>query len=278
MPTRREFLTLACASLLRPARASQPARAARVSFPSYKGMNYAWGRDARGVSTFHAWLNEAYDPAVFAADLDLMAAMGAKTIGLWVWLDRMIVKDGGWGTPGYVPRFDPQGIANWEDVLEKMQARGMAAVVNLLQRSDSSGYVPAQFSFETGALFPVPLAQALLGPGAGNGDMSRGSGPLPEGWKADGQGKADWLTAGTGPTPPGRCLRLSTQGAGGAMRLYSPRVPAGAGRLLAIRVPVKGAIQEVLVEYSSAGGAVLDYDLWWVGHDFRRRLDDARFV
>jgi hypothetical protein len=52
------------------------------------------------------------------------------------------------------------------------------------------------------------------------------------------------------------------------MRLYSPRVPASQGQLLAIRVPVKGAIQEVLVEYSSAGGTVLDYDLWWVGHDF----------
>ena len=267
MPTRRQFLMLACASLLRPARASQPTQTARVSFPSYKGMNYAWGRDRRGMSTFPSWLNEAYDPAVFAADLDAMAAMGARTVGLWVWLDRMIVKDAGWDTPGYVPRFDPQGIAHWEDALEKMRARGMAAVVNLFQRSDSSGYVPANFSFESGALFPVPLKQTLLGPGAGSGDMSRGSGPLPDGWKAGGHGRAGWLPTGSGPAPQDRCLRLTAQGQGGAVRLFSPRVPAGAGQLLAIRVPVKGDIQEVLVEYSGAGGTVLDYDLWWVGHD-----------
>jgi len=271
VPTRREFLILACAPLIRPAwggRVSQPAQAARVSFPSYKGMNYAWGRDARGVSTFHAWLNEAYDPIVFAADLDLMAAMGVRTVGLWVWLDRMIVKDAGWGTPAYVPRFDPQGVANWEDALGKMRARGMAAVVNLLQRSDPSGYVPAEFSFESRALFPVLQEQTLLGPGAGNGDMSRGIGTLPVGWKADGQGEADWLPAGGGPTPGNRCLRLNAQGPGGAMRLYSPRAPADGGRLLAIRVPVKGVIQEVMVEYFGASGALLDYDLWWVGHDF----------
>lgn len=267
MPTtRRRFLTLACASLIRPTLGAWAARRAGVSFPSYKGMNYAWGRDARGVSTFHAWLNEAYDPAVFAADLDLMAAMGVRTVGLWVWLDRMIVKDGGWGTAGYVPRFDPQGIANWEDALGKMRARGMAAIVNLFQRGGDS-YVPARFSFETGALFPVPQGQELLRPGAANGDMNRGSGPLPEGWGTDGQGRADWLPAGDGPTPQSRCLRL-TAGKGGAMRVYTPRVPAGAGQLLAIRIPVKGDIQEVLVEYFGANGARFDYDLWWVGHDF----------
>ncbi len=266
MLSRRDFLLLAGAALLPPAPRAR-AGAARVTFPSYQGMNYAWGRDARGVSTFHAWLNEAYDPAVFGADLDLMAAMGVRTVGLWIWLDRMIVKDGLWGTPGYVPRFDPQGVAHWEDALGKMRARGMAAVVNLLQRSDPSGYVPARFSFETAALLPVPLERALLGPSAGNGDMNRGDGPLPEGWTANGQGKAEWLPAGVGPTPGSRCLRL-TAGAGGAMRVYTPRVTVGMGQLLAIHVPVKGVVQEVLVEYFGASGALLDYDLWWVGHDF----------
>jgi len=39
-------------------------------------------------------------------------------------------------------------------------------------------------------------------------------------------------------------------------------------QLLAIRVPVKGAVAEILVEYHDARGTLLDYDLWWVGHDF----------
>lgn len=187
-PSRRQVLTSGLAAFLsltlgaRAGTARVRAQVARVAFPSYKGMNYAWGRDAQGVSTFHDWLGGANDPHLFRADLDLMAAMGARTLGPWIWLGRIVVKDQHWGAPGFVPRFDPKGVANWEDALQAMRARGMSAIVNLLQRGDPTGYVPASYSFETPALFPEPLAPVPLPPAG-----CRGGGRTRPGLHAEGR-------------------------------------------------------------------------------------------
>ena len=108
-----------------------PANTGGVTFKTYKGLNFPWGINNKGVSTFSDWLSSKYDERVTAKSFEEIKGMGVRTVGIWLWFDRMLVKDANWGTDAYVTKFDPTYKANWESFLRMVKSKDMEVIVTM---------------------------------------------------------------------------------------------------------------------------------------------------
>ncbi|MBI4189118.1 MAG: hypothetical protein HY525_01105 [Betaproteobacteria bacterium] len=199
---------------------------------------------------------------------DHIQSMGVKTVGIWLWLDRMLVKDGKWGTAAYVTQWNPTYKANWESFLKNVvKGRDMEVIVTMLVGSSSTERDPYNFEFNT--LMPVFSGADILGAGAANGDMTEDSNPkddFPDNWMIDlgnltynsySRENSDGL-----PGSPAKFLKLTSRSKR-KIFLSSPRVPyTNPGALYALSVTYKGALVNFYTNYYDSNGRLLDRD--WI--------------
>lgn len=232
-------------SLLYPKPSSKAQMVSGVNFKTYKGLNFPWGINSKGTSTFRDWLSSKYDEQVTAKSFEEIKNMGVRTVGMWLWFDRMLVKDASWGTDAYVTKFDPTFKANWESFLKNVvKAKDMEVVVTMFTPISTMDRDP--YNFENSTLIPVFTGNDILGAGVANGDMAIDENPkdgLPDGWTVNtGSAQNSFVyESGDGTTgSPARDLKL-TSNSTSQISVISPKVPyLNQGILLALSATYKG--------------------------------------
>ncbi len=244
--------------------AAAQGRVGKVAFKSIKGMNLAWGLDDTGKSAFSDWLSTRYSEKVQAAVFDQMNTMGVRTVCVWLFLDRMLVKDDSWGTDAYVTRFDPRFQSNWESFLENVVLpRKMQLIVTLID-SENRGHERDPHNFERSAFTPEIAGPDLLGAGSRNGDMEAGKGKLPDGWKVQCWGsKNEVFWRNTGGQTNGSDRYISTTcNSGGQMFVQSPDIPVKENPLLCCSIYGRDDAKLFFTQYLDNTGKVLAQDLY----------------
>jgi len=227
---------------------------AEVRFKSYKGLNFPWGINSRGTSNFKEWLSSKYDEQTTAKAFDNINSMGVKTVGMWLWFDRMLVKDANWGTDAYVTQFDPVFKANWESFLKNVvKAKDMEVIVTMFLGPSSMERDP--YNYEGNALTPVFTGSDILGAGVANGDMAIDSNPkngLPDNWivyLGNTQNSYVYEPGDGTPGSPAYDLKL-TSNSSSQIPLISPKVSYPyQGALLALSATYKGNLSNLRTSF-----------------------------
>lgn len=234
-----------------------------VTFKTYKGLDFPWGLSSKGVSTYTDWLSTKYDEAAMVSSFDEIKKLGVLTVGKFLYLDRMLVKDETWGTDAYKTQWNPAYKANWESFLKNVvKPRGMELVVTLLTPASDTDRDPT--SFERSTFVPVVSGTDLLGPTTQNGNMETGTGILPDGWtlyRGDPGNTISWETAGGQTNGSDRYLKLTSLTTK-FMTLYSPAVSVTRGTLLSLSIYYQGDARNFFTEYLDASGNVIDRDMY----------------
>lgn len=113
-----------------------------VTFKTYKGLDFPWGINNKGVSTFRDWLSSKYDAQTTSKAFDQINSMGVQTVGIWLWFDRMLVKDSSWGTGSYRTQFNSTYKANWENFLRMVKSKNMEVIVTMFPGRNGADHDP----------------------------------------------------------------------------------------------------------------------------------------
>lgn len=254
-------------SLLYPKPASKAQVVSGVNFKTYKGLNFPWGINSKGTSTFRDWLSSKYDEQVTTKAFEEIKGMGVRTVGMWLWFDRMLVKDASWGTDAYVTKFDPTFKANWESFLKNVvKAKDMEVVVTMFPGAGGEERDPYMIDRDT--FIPVPTGNDILGTGVANGDMAIDENPkdgLPDGWTVNtGSAQNSFIyESGDGTTgSPARDLKL-TSNSTSQISVISPKVPyPSQGTLLALSATYKGNLVSFKTLYYDSANQYLGDDFF----------------
>lgn len=238
-----------------------------VNFKTYKGLNFPWGINSKGTSTFRDWLSSKYDEQVTTKAFEEIKNMGVRTVGMWLWFDRMLIKDDKWGTDAYVTKFDPTFKANWESFLKNVvKPKDMEVVVTMFLGPSSTERDP--YNYEVNALTPVFTGSDILGAGVANGDMAIDENPkdgLPDGWTVNtGSAQNSFVyESGDGATgSPARDLKL-TSNSTSQISVISPKVPyPSQGILLALSATYKGNLISFKTLYYDTNNKYLGDDFF----------------
>jgi len=238
-----------------------------IRFKSYKGLNFPWGINNKGVSTFKDWLSSKYDEQITNKAFDHIKSMGVKTVGIWLWFDRMLVKDADWGTDAYKTQWNDTYKANWESFLKNVvKAKDMEVIVTMFTPISSTDRDP--YNLESSALTPVFTGSDILGAGVVNGDMAIDSNPkdgLPDGWTVYlGFAQNSYLyEPGDGMLgSPAHDLKLTSNSSSG-ITVTSPKVSYPyQGALLAISTTYKGNLVAFQTYFYDINDKYLDNDVF----------------
>jgi len=230
-----------------------------ISFKTYKGLDFPWGLSSGGFSTYTDWLSTKYEEAAMVTSFDAIKDMGVLTVGKFLFLDRMLVKDSSWGTNAYRTQWNPTYKANWEGLLKNVvKPRGMELVVTLLNPVSDTDRDP--YNFEKNAFVPVFSGAAnILGANVQNGDMTQDTSPadiFPDGWslKPTNSNNTASYEGSDGTTgSPAKFLKLTSNSTVG-MTLTSPKVSFTPGTLYALSATYKGRLVRFYTNYYDSSG------------------------
>lgn len=250
-----------------------------INFKTYKGLNLPWGINDAGGSTFNTWFVTSSNPNPYAAvgyheqalskAFDHIKSMGVKTVGIWLWFDRMLIKDSSWGTDSYRTQFDPAVKANWESFLKNViKPKDMELIVTMFPGTGGAEREPYKIDWNT--FVPVFAGNDLLGAGVGNGDMMIDVSPqdnFPDNWSINlinaSKNSYSWESSDGTPGSPAKYLKLISQTSPNGISLTSPKIPYTNKRaLLAFSATYKGDIKMFYTDYYDSSDNLLGRD--WV--------------
>ncbi len=227
--------------------------------PSARGIDYVWGEDNFGHSTYDHWLGTLYSHSLVERDLQVMKQMKTLDVDVWIYFDNIIEKSSPWETStSYVPAFNTSKITNWEDFLSCAQQMGLSVMPNLfnsrqLTQNSANALISSVSMFEQRALEPLVASSTITIP---NGDYS--ASPWNLYWRFP-NGTNSYVTSGCPPGMSSTCVLLNAPTGNLATNMYSPEIPFSAAgtpsNLQYLTIPVKGYVDSILILYCTGADA-----------------------